>query len=177
MNISKSLILILALFTLSVSCGASSQQAKSEVDNAINNTELPRSTPAQEGVDPDAISQFVKTLMAVPQTDIHHVMVVRHGKVIAEAHPAPFTQEDVHTLYSCSKTFTMLAVGMLVDEGKLSVNDKVIDLLPDKAPKAKSAALKAMTVKHLLTMTAGIKPSLELRQEVRIGHAHGLLSL
>ena len=165
MNISKSLILILALFTLSVSCGASSQQAKSEVDNAINNTELPRSTPAQEGVNPDAISQFVKTLMAVPQTDIHHVMVVRHGKVIAEAHPAPFTQEDVHTLYSCSKTFTMLAIGMLVDEGKLSVNDKVIDLLPDKAPKAKSVALKAMTVKHLLTMTAGIKPSLELRQE------------
>lgn len=127
--------------------------------------ELPRSTPSQEGVDPNAIGKFVDALMAVPQTDIHHIMVVRHGKVIAEAHPSPFKKYDVHTLYSCSKTFTMLAIGMLVDDGKLSVNDKVINILPDKAPARKSAALKAMTVKQLLTMTAGIKPSLELRQE------------
>ena len=62
--------------------------------------------------------------------------------------------------------FTLVARHSLcLDDGKLSVNDKVIDLLPDKAPKVKSAALKAMTVKHLLTMGAGIKPSLELRQE------------
>lgn len=165
MKIFKSLALVLVLFALSVSCGASSQQSKSEDEKTPKNTDLPRSTPAQEGVDPDAIDQFVRALMMVPQTDIHHVMVVRHGKVIAEAHPAPFTKDDVHTLYSCSKTFTMLAIGMLVDDGKLSVDDKVIDLLPDKAPTAKSQALKKMTVRHLLTMTAGIKPSLELRQE------------
>ena len=153
------------LVAVSVSCVASSQQSKSEGEKPVKNIVLPRSTPAQEGVDPVAIGQFVDALMAVPETDIHHVMVVRHGKVIAEAHPEPFNKDDVHTLYSCSKTFTMLAIGMLVDDGKLSVNDKVIDLLPDKAPKVKSAALKAMTVKHLLTMGAGIKPSLELRQE------------
>ena len=153
------------LVAASVSCIASSQQSKSEGEKPVKNTVLPRSTPAQEGVDPIAVGQFVDALMAVPQTDIHHVMVVRHGKVIAEAHPAPFKKDDVHTLYSCSKTFTMLAIGMLVDEGKLTVNDKVIDLLPDKAPKVKSPALKKMTVKHLLTMTAGIKPALELRQE------------
>lgn len=165
MKIIKSTLLIIMLLAASVSCGASSQRANSGNEKTMKNTELPRSTPAQEGVDPNAIVQFVDALMAVPQTDIHHVMVVRHGKVIAEAHPAPFNKDDVHTLYSCSKTFTMLAIGMLVDDGKLTVNDKVIDLLPDNAPKVKSAALKAMTVKHLLTMTAGIKPSLELRQE------------
>ena len=140
------------LVAVSVSCVASSQQSKSEGEKPAKNTVLPRSTPAQEGVDPIAIGQFVDALMAVPETNIHHVMVVRHGKVIAEAHPEPFHKDDVHTLYSCSKTFTMLAIGMLVADGKLSVNDKVIDLLPDKAPKVKSAALKAMTVKHLLTM-------------------------
>lgn len=165
MKIIKSTLLIIMLVSVSVSCVASSQQSKSEGEKPVKNTVLPRSTPAQEGVDPIAIGQFVDALMAVPETDIHHIMVVRHGKVIAEAHPEPFNKDDVHTLYSCSKTFTMLAIGMLVDDGKLSVNDKVIDLLPDKAPKVKSAALKAMTVKHLLTMGAGIKTSLELRQE------------
>ena len=165
MNIIKSTLLIIMLVAASVSCGASSQQANSGDEKTVKNTELPRSTPAQEGVDAIAVGQFIDALMTVPKTDIHHVMVVRHGKVITEAHPAPFKKDDVHTLYSCSKTFTMLAIGMLVDEGKLTVNDKVIDLLPDKAPKIKSPALKKMTVKHLLTMTAGIRPALELRQE------------
>lgn len=154
MNIIKKILLVLIL--LAATC---------EISSAATNTALPRSTPAQEGVDANAVRVFVDSLMNVPETDIHHVMVVRHGKVIAEAHPAPFMKDDVHTLYSCSKTFTMLAIGMLVDDGKLSVNDKVIDLLPDKAPVEKSDALKAMTVKHLLTMTAGITPALELRQE------------
>ena len=135
------------------------------VATAATGTMLPRGVPTQEGVDPNAISVFVDSLMAVPETDIHHVVIVRHGKIIAEMHPEPFSKDDVHTLYSCSKTFTMLAIGMLIDDGKLSVSDKVIDLLPDKAPAVKSDALKAMTVKHLLTMTAGIKPSLTLRQE------------
>ena len=156
MRIFNTILLILMLTVTSATVIANTQQ---------DNTALPRSMPALEGVDPVAIGQFVDALMAVPQTDIHHVVVVRHGKVIAEAHPSPFTKDDVHTLYSCSKTFTMLAIGMLVDDGKLSVSDKVVDLLPEKAPKTKSAALKAMSVHHLLTMTAGIKPSLSLRQE------------
>jgi len=148
--------IVWVLFVFAATCLAS---------NAATNTVLPRSNPAQEGVDANAISVFVDSLMNVPETDIHHLVVVRHGKVIAEMHPYPFIKDDVHTLYSCSKTFTMLAIGMLVDDGKLSVNDKVVDLLPEKVPAEKSDALKAMTVKQLLTMTAGIKPWLELRQE------------
>ncbi|MBQ0120779.1 MAG: serine hydrolase, partial [Bacteroidales bacterium] len=47
--------------------------------------DLQRSTPAAEGVDPAAVNRFIDSLQVVKQTDIHHVMVVRHGKVIAEA--------------------------------------------------------------------------------------------
>ena len=108
MKIIKSTLLIIMLATASVSCVASSQQTKPDAEETNKNIVLARSTPAQEGVDPIAIGQFVDALMTVPETDIHHVMVVRHGKVIAEAHPAPFHKDDVHTLYSCSKTFTML---------------------------------------------------------------------
>ena len=125
---------------------------------STQNTDLPRSTPAREGVEPQAIATFVDSLMAVPLTDIHHVIIVRHGKVIAEAHPAPFERDELHTLFSCSKTFTMLAIGMLVDDGKLSVDDRVVELLPDIAPAVVSEGHKTMTVKHLLTMCAGIKP-------------------
>ena len=157
--------LILLVIVAAVACRTRATTTEQQSARAVAHYTLPRSTPAQEGVEPGAVGDFVEALMAVPQTDIHHLMIVRHGKVIAEVHPAPFGRDDVHTLYSCSKTFTMLAIGMLIDDGKLSLNDRVVDLFPDKLPRVQSAALKAMTVRHLLIMGAGIRPSLELRDE------------
>ena len=123
--------------------------------------ELPRSNPAAEGVEPQAIERMVDTLMALPGTDIHHLMVLRHGKVIAEAHPAPFVAANEHTLYSCSKTVTALAVGKLIDQGRLSLDARVARLLPDKCPDSISPALASMTVHHLLIMGSGLTPSLD----------------
>ena len=165
MNNLRNFLLILILVIAGASCNAKPGAKAANDITATSSAKLPRSTAAQEGVDPLAIKAMVDALMALPKTDLHHLMIVRHGKVIAEAHPAPFAVDEVHTLYSCSKTFTMLAIGMLIDDGKLRLTDKVVDLLPDKVPKRQSAALRAMTVKHLLTMTAGIKPSLTLQQE------------
>ena len=86
--------------------------------------DLPRSVPAAEGVSTQAVINMMDSLMALPECDIHHVMVVRHGKVVAELHPAPFRAEDSHTLYSASKTFTSLAVGIAIDENLLRLDDR-----------------------------------------------------
>jgi CubicO group peptidase (beta-lactamase class C family) len=58
-------------------------------------------------------------------------------------------------MFSVSKTFTATAVGLAVAEGLLTVDDRVIDLLPDDAPRHPSANLEKMRVRHLLTMTSG----------------------
>ncbi|MBO4721931.1 MAG: serine hydrolase [Muribaculaceae bacterium] len=158
MKIIKISLLVLMLLAASVTCGVSGK-----INNSRAKTES--TAPEMLGVDPQAIKKFIEELNSVPETDIHHVVIARKNSIIAEGDFGPFAKNEVHTLYSCSKTFTMLAIGMLVDDGKLSVDDKVIDLLPDKAPAEKSDALKAMTVKHLLTMCAGIEPSLTLWQE------------
>lgn len=110
-----------------------------------------------------AVTQFVDSLMAVPLTHIHHVMVVRHGTVIAEAHPAPYRAEDAHTLYSCSKTFVALAVGIAVNENRLRLTDRVATFFPDKLPATVSPRLAQMTVRDLLTMASGIKPDWVMR--------------
>lgn len=122
---------------------------------------LPRSNAASEGVSADAIAAWADSLMALEQTEIHHLMVLRHGRVIAEAHPSPFRADDVHTLFSCSKTVTALAIGCLVDENRLRVTDRVAALLPASMPDSISPDLARMTVRELLTMSAGIKPSLD----------------
>ena len=63
---------------------------------------ISRSNPAQEGVEAKAVLQLYTSLMSLEQTEIHHVVVMRHGKVISELHPAPFRAIDAHTLYSAT---------------------------------------------------------------------------
>lgn len=125
--------------------------------------DLPRSAPAREGVSTQAVINMMDSLMALPDCDIHHVMVLRHGRVIAEVHPAPFRAEDSHTLYSASKTFTSLAVGIAIDENLLRLDDRVVTFFPDKRPDTISDNLAAMTVRDLLMMAAGIKPDWTMR--------------
>ncbi|WP_395242872.1 serine hydrolase domain-containing protein [Agromyces sp. MMS24-K17] len=114
---------------------------------------LPRSTPAGTGLDPAAIDRLLAGLDRLQEP--HAVMVVHRGQVVAEAAWHPYRLADPQLLFSVSKTFTSVAVGLAVDEGLLSIDDRVIDLLPDDAPAEPSANLAATRVRHLLTMTSG----------------------
>ena len=117
--------------------------------------ELPRSTPEAEGVQPELLKHFYHSMKELPHVDIHHLMVLRHGKVISELHASPYQADQVHTLYSASKTVTGLAVGLAVDDGLLSVDDKVSKYLRDKMPATLSPALDSLTVRNLLMMASG----------------------
>lgn len=115
---------------------------------------LTRSSPAAEGIDDAAILNFVEALsteLGAP----HSMMLLVHGKVIAEGWWTPFVPDAQHMLFSVSKSFTSTAIGLLIDEGRLSVESRVIELLPDDAPARISPNLAAMTVRDLLTMTSG----------------------
>ena len=117
--------------------------------------ELPRSTPDEQGVSQELLDGLYHRLMNLPDVDIHHIMVLRHGKVIGELHADPYQAEDLHTLYSASKTVTALAVGLAVDDGLLTVDDKVSKYLSDKMPGKLSPALDSLTVRNLLMMASG----------------------
>ena len=124
--------------------------------------ELPRSTPETEGVDIALLNRFYHKLTTLPDVDVHHLMVLRHGKVIGEMHASPYQADYLHTLYSASKTVTALAVGLAVDDGLLKVDDKVSKYLRDKMPATLSPALDSLTVRHMLIMAAGRKPDLSI---------------
>ena len=130
---------------------------------AAQTGDLPRSTPAAEGISTQAVINMMDSMMALPECDIHHVMVVRHGKVVAELHPTPFRAEDSHTLYSASKTFTSLAVGIAIDENLLRLDDRVITFFPDKRTNRVSDNMAEMTVRDLLMMASGVKPDWTMR--------------
>lgn len=101
------------------------------VQLSAQTTTFPRSVPEDQGVSSKGIIEF---LDAIDKTkhEMHSLMIVRHGKVIAEGWWSPYRPELKHTLYSLSKSFTSTAVGFAVQEKRLSVDDKVISFFPDK---------------------------------------------
>jgi hypothetical protein len=115
---------------------------------------LTRKSPESQGVSSKAIREFIKAANNC-NYEWHSFMLLRHGNVIAEGWWKPFEPQYKHTLYSLSKSFTSTAIGMLVTEGKLTVNDKVLSFFPKEAPASPDANLQKMQVKHLLTMNTG----------------------
>ncbi len=118
---------------------------------------LPRSTPEAEGVSSAGLITFLDSV-AADRHEFHSIMIIRHGKVVAGGWWAPYRPELRHTLYSTSKSFTSTAVGFAVTEKLLSVDDKVVTFFPDDLPDTVSPFLGRMTVKDLLTMSAGQAP-------------------
>ncbi len=117
-------------------------------------TQLLRSMPEEQGVSSAGVRKFVAEVDQKIQ-EMHSFMLLRHGAVVAEGWWAPYSAERVHMLYSLTKSFTSTAVGLAAAEGKLSVDDKVLSFFPDKAPAKTDENLKAMRVRHLLTMSTG----------------------
>jgi CubicO group peptidase (beta-lactamase class C family) len=115
---------------------------------------LPRSTPESQGVSSAALLAFVEA--AEKQIDsLHSVILIRHGKVVAEGWWAPYAPGERHMLFSLSKSFTSTAVGLAAAEGRLSVDDAVLGFFPEDAPAEPSENLRAMRVRDLLTMSTG----------------------
>jgi predicted glycoside hydrolase/deacetylase ChbG (UPF0249 family) len=121
---------------------------------AQKNSSLPRSTPEAEGVSSEAIVSFLDAA-SKSKHEFHSFMMLRHGKVVAEAWWNPYRNDLKHTMYSVSKSFTATAVGFAVAEKKLSVEDKVISFFPDDLPEQVSPNLAALKIKDLLSMSVG----------------------
>ncbi len=114
---------------------------------------LPRSLPEAQGVASGGLLNFVNAVEAA-KLNLHSLMVVRHGQVVAEGWWAPYAPQLKHTLYSLSKSFVSTAIGLAVAEGRLTVDDKVVSFFKN-TPTIPSANLLAMRVRDLLTMTTG----------------------
>jgi len=116
--------------------------------------QLPRSAPEAQGIPADAVLAFLESAERETQ-HLHSLMLLRHGHVVAEGWWAPYAADRPHMLFSLSKSFTATAVGLAIDEGFLSLDDRVLAFFPGEAPARVSPHLEAMRVRHLLSMSTG----------------------
>ena len=110
--------------------------------------------PETQGVSSEAVLSWINSVERDVDA-LHSFVLVRHGKIVAEGWWAPYRRESPHMLYSLSKSFTSTAVGIAVDEGRLSLDDRVVSFFPDKLPGQPCDNLKRMRVRDLLCMGTG----------------------
>lgn len=115
---------------------------------------LPRSRPEAEGVTSSAIIDFIAAA-ELETIELHSLMLIRHGRVIAEGWWEPYGSQYPHMLFSLSKSFTSTAAGLAAAEGLLSLDDPVLKFFPESVPQNMSQNLAAMRVRHLLSMSTG----------------------
>jgi CubicO group peptidase (beta-lactamase class C family) len=116
---------------------------------------LPRSAPADQGVAPATILGFLDALDERPDIEMHSLMVVRHGCVVAEGWWAPYTAERPQLLYSLSKSFTSTAAAFAQAEGLLDLDDPVISHFAEFAGEITDPRSRSVKVRHVASMASG----------------------
>ncbi len=109
---------------------------------------------AAPGVSRSALNRYFAHYTAGGD-EIHTLEIVRHGALVLRLAPAPYSCSDKREIYSLSKSFCSTAVGFLADAGRLSVEDRIVDLFPEDVPEHPQENLLKMRVRHVLSMNTG----------------------
>ncbi len=125
---------------------------KSKNDNIMP---LPTAAPESLGMKSREILKLFQNLDRDRDVNLHTLIIMRHGKLAAEISWKPYSADMWHCTHSMCKTLTAVAVGILIDEEKLSLDTPIIDFFPD-VKRAPFQKYKNITVDHLLSMSSGV---------------------
>lgn len=124
--------------------------------DAVYEQAFARATPESQGISSDLFAALLRELDASKDTEMHHFMALRHGKVICECNFAPYPKGMWHITHSMCKSITGMAIGMLIEEEKLKLDENIYDIFPDHINAFSKIFRPVITVENLLTMTSGI---------------------
>ena len=116
-----------------------------------------RATPEECGISSEAVCGYVRSLARDSTVGLQTIMLLRGGKVFFEAAAGDNTCALPKSTFSECKSIVSLAIGKLVTDGLLDINEKLADIFPQKAGAMSLMRLKNVTVRHLLTMTAAVE--------------------
>ena len=124
--------------------------------DAVYEQAFVRATPENQGISSDLFAALLRELDASKDTEMHHFMALRHGKVICECNFAPYPKGMWHITHSMCKSITGMAIGMLIEEEKLKLDENIYDIFPDHINAFSKIFRPVITVENLLTMTSGV---------------------
>ena len=124
--------------------------------DAVYEQAFVHATPESQGISSDLFAALLRELDASKDTEMHHFMALRHGKVICECNFAPYPKGMWHITHSMCKSITGMAIGMLIEEEKLKLDENIYDIFSDHINAFSKIFRPVITVENLLTMTSGV---------------------
>jgi len=129
---------------------------KPEIPTLSGSTRLPRVTPESVGVHSSLIREYVEAIEADKTQNMHNLTIMRGGKIIYECGFGGHDGCAPKMTFSACKSITSIAIGMLIDEGKLSLNESATEIFGDRVGAIDKLRVGGITVEALLTMRSGI---------------------
>jgi CubicO group peptidase (beta-lactamase class C family) len=112
-------------------------------------------TPEEQGLDSAKLADVLRTIRERGDA-IHSLLVVRNGRVLADATFYPYDGRALHEVASVTKSIMATLIGIAADQGRLSLDDKMLSFFPDRTVANRDARKEAITVRHLSSMSSGL---------------------
>ena len=110
-----------------------------------------KASPESAGISSRRILKYLR-MINLHGLSSHSVLIARGNKLICEAYWEPFDKNVRHRMYSQTKSYVGIAVRLLADDGKISLDDSIISYFPDKLPETVHPYLKKLTIRNMLMM-------------------------
>jgi CubicO group peptidase (beta-lactamase class C family) len=113
------------------------------------------STPEEQGLDSTKLAEGLRQIQqkGIP---IHSLLIVRNGKVLLNATFYPYDGQSPHSVASVTKSLSTLLIGIAIDQGKLSLDDKLVSFFPDTTIANPDSRKNDITIRDLASMSSGL---------------------
>ena len=117
--------------------------------NTITSTTFPEATGISASCIMDALREIDTRGISM-----HSFLFCKDNCLVAEGYYAPVKKNDLHRMFSVTKSFTSIAIGLLKEEGRMSLDDSIVKFFPEYVPNTSEAHpwLLATTIRDMLSM-------------------------
>jgi CubicO group peptidase (beta-lactamase class C family) len=113
--------------------------------------EFERAIPEETGISSKRIRSILEELDR-KEVPMHSLLIMKNDRLIFEKYYAPYEADTLHRMFSITKSFTALAIFLLAEEGKLSLDDRICDYFPEYTSENTHEYIRMMTIRNLLEM-------------------------
>lgn len=117
--------------------------------NTITNTTFPEAKGISASCIIDTLSEI-----DIRGISMHSFLLCKDDCLVAEGYYAPVKKDDLHRMFSVTKSFVSIAIGLLQEEGRLSLDDSIVKFFPEYVPNTSETHpwLLATTIRDMLSM-------------------------
>jgi CubicO group peptidase (beta-lactamase class C family) len=115
------------------------------------------STPEMQGMHSQMLTEMMEHIKK-NNFNIDSILIVRNGHMVFDAYFYPFSNEQKHHIYSCTKSIMSALIGIAIDKGYIQkVDQPITDFFPDKTFANMDDLKKSITLENLLMMASGLR--------------------